>query len=363
MHLDADYRAPCTEVRDKDVVVIGTGASAAQMVPALLKEPFKARSVTQVMRTPPWVMPRIKEPFGEETYARWAPVVLGRIPLLGWIMRISINLLAEVIWQALFLLRNVKWRSHIESNLLERMRASIPEKYHEIMTPDYPYGCKRRVFDDEWLASMSDPNFELTTERISHLKQDGLVLGPDHMYPREQRKATSQGRFIHADMIVLANGFDSASWTHPVTVYGKHIRSMQEIWKERGGPQAYMGTALDGFPNFFMVVGPNSANGHASLLTSIEFTIDLILRIADPVLRGFATHVEPKTDACLRWTRDCQTDIKKTVFTTCHSWYQNANGFNSTMYPYVKDFLPCPCGPQNLQRTNARVDDPRPTWQ
>ena len=293
-------------------------------------------------------MPRIKEPFGKEAYARWAPIVIGRIPLLGWMLRISINLLAEVIWQALFSLKNVKWRSSVEGNLMNRMRSSIPENYHEIMTPDYPYGCKRRVFDDEWLASMNNTNFELTTERISHLRQDGLVMGPEHLYPRKQRKTSGKERFVHADMIVLANGFDAASWTHPVTVYGRNSKSMQEVWKERGGPQAYMGTALDGFPNFFMVVGPNSLNGHAPLLTSIEFTIDLILRIADPVLRGFASHVEPKTEACLRWTRDCQSDMKKTVFTTCHSWYQDANGFNSTMYPFV-ELLLCTCPSRNLK--------------
>jgi cation diffusion facilitator CzcD-associated flavoprotein CzcO len=264
------------ELMGKNIVVVGTGASAAQIVPALFKEPYNAKSVTQVMRTPPWVMPRLKEPFGKEAYARWAPIVLGYASFIGYLTRVSIHLLAEMIWHGLFMLENVKWRSKVEKSLLDRMRSKVPEKYHEIMTPNYPYGCKRRVFDDEWLDTMNSPNFHLTTEHLTRLVPDGLILGPGRAYPENlnEKDSTTLERHVPTDTIILANGFDAVRWMHPLMVYGRGGRSMLDVWKERGGAQAYMGTSLDGFPNFFMTLGPNSANGHAPLLTTIEYTID-----------------------------------------------------------------------------------------
>jgi cation diffusion facilitator CzcD-associated flavoprotein CzcO len=276
-------------------------------------------------------MPRLKEPFGKEAYARWAPIVLGYASFIGYLTRVSIHLLAEMIWHGLFMLENVKWRSKVEKSLLDRMRSKVPEKYHEIMTPNYPYGCKRRVFDDEWLDTMSSPNFHLTTEHLTRLVPDGVILGPGHAYPENliEKDSTTLERHVPTDTIILADGFDAVSWMYPLMVYGRGGKSMQDVWKDRGGAQAYMGTSLDGFPNLFKTLGPNSANGHAPLLTTIEYTIDYTLRIADPVLKGQASYAEPKKVAALRWTHDVQRDFKKTAFVGCRSWYPEDSGWNS----------------------------------
>jgi cation diffusion facilitator CzcD-associated flavoprotein CzcO len=130
-------------------VVVGSGCSAAQIVPSLLKEPYHVKSLTQIMRSPPWVMPRLDEPFGKEKYARYAPTVYHYVPFLGYIIRISIYLLVELIWATVFQMKNVKWRKAIEKSTLERTLKIVPKQYHELMTPDYPYTCKRRVFDSE----------------------------------------------------------------------------------------------------------------------------------------------------------------------------------------------------------------------
>lgn len=318
-----------TDFREKDVVVVGTGCSAAQIVPSLFEESYHVKSVTQIMRTPPWVMPRLAEPFGKANYARYAPIVFHYLPILGYLLRVSLYLLVEAIWLTVFQQKNVKWRAKIEASTLERMHSIIPKKYQAIMTPNHSYGCKRRVFDSAWLDSMSKPNFNLTTRPLKRLEPDGVVLGPDP----STSEIDIEDVQVHADIIILANGFEALRWFHPLIVYGRNGRSLHDIWDERGGPQAYMGTAMDGFPNFFIATGPNSANGHSSLILESENITEYVLKMIKPVLEGDALYVEPKKDAEIKWTTDIQKELKKTVFPSCSSWYQDKRGWNSTMYP------------------------------
>lgn len=136
-------------------------------------------------------------------------------------------------------------------------------------------------------------------------------------------------------MIVLANGFEATRFLHPLNVYGRHGLAVHDVWAERGGAQAYMGTAIDGFPNFFMTVGPNTFVGHSSVILGIESTVGYILKLISPVLQGDALSVEPKMEAALRWTADIQRTMQETVFADCKSWYNDDRGWNSTMYPSV----------------------------
>jgi cation diffusion facilitator CzcD-associated flavoprotein CzcO len=318
----------------KDVVVVGSGCSAAQIVPSLLKDPYHIKSLTQIMRSPPWVMPRLDEPFGKEKYARYAPTVYRYAPFLGWLMRVSVYLLVELIWATVFQLRNVKWREAIEKSTLARTLESVPKQYHEMMTPDYPYACKRRVFDSEWLKGMSQPNFLLTNQTLIAIEGSELVLGPpSNLKEGEKAKKLDSTNRINADIIVLANGFEATQWLHPLPVFGRSGVSIHDVWKARGGPQAYMSTAVDGFPNFFLICGPNSANGHSSLILTTENMVNYVIKIIKPVLRGQAEFAEVKKDALTRWQEGVQRDVKNTVFVGCTSWYMDNEGFNSTMYP------------------------------
>ena len=319
----------------KDVVVLGSGCSAAQVVPSLLNPPFDVKSVTQIMRSPPWIMPRFEEPFGKKKYARYAPTIMRYFPILGYILRIGIFLLVEVVWKTVFQQNHVKWRAAIEKATLARTRTLIPKKYHGIMTPEYSYGCKRRVFDSEWLKSMSNPRFFLTTRPLRNLQSDGVVLGPSPSPADEAVESTiaTKNAQLRADIIVLANGYEATRWLHHLKVYGRGGTSLHDVWNERGGAQAYMGTAMDGFPNFFLATGPNTASGHTSIILESENITEYILKIVGPVLRGEATYVEAKKESAIRWTRDIQRDLQKTVFHGCKTWYQDENGWNSTMYP------------------------------
>jgi cation diffusion facilitator CzcD-associated flavoprotein CzcO len=187
------------------------------------------------------------------------------------------------------------------------------------------------------LTSMNKPNFTLTTQRVEALEGKQALLVRNRGDKASNTEPTTR---IPADVIVLANGFEATRWLHPLKVYGRSGKLLQEVWDERGGPQAYMGTAMDGFPNFFLVGGPNTSVGHSSVILASESLIGYILRIVKPVLRAEARFVEPKMDAEIQWTREVQQRLKKTVFSgSCASWYKDEKGWNSTMYPYV-----CLCG-------------------
>lgn len=188
-------------------------------------------------------MPRLEEPFGKANYARYAPIIFRYFPVLGYLLRVS--LIVEVIWFTVFQQKNVKWRAKIEASTLGRMYNIIPGKYQAIMTPNYSYGCKRRVFDSAWLNSMSKPNLELTTRPLRNFEPNYVVLGTS---ARDADKPAEDAR-VNADIIILADGFEALRWFHPLTVYGRTGRSLHDVWDERKGPQAYMRTAMDGFPN------------------------------------------------------------------------------------------------------------------
>lgn len=138
------------DLKDKNIVVVGTGCSAAQFIPHLTKK-YLAKSVTQLMRSPPWVVPRDGPPFGDEWWEKNSPWLLSHVPLLGKFLRTLVFLGGEAAWP-LFGNgeKNEKFRKEVEQKLLKHMRKSVPEKYHDILTPNYAVACKRRIFDASW---------------------------------------------------------------------------------------------------------------------------------------------------------------------------------------------------------------------
>jgi cation diffusion facilitator CzcD-associated flavoprotein CzcO len=330
------------DLTGKDVVVVGTGCSAAQVVPTILKEPYRVKSVTQLMRSPPYCVPKVEEPGGKEWYAKNAPTIMHYAPFLGWILREAMALAAEVAWFRIFqdTPSNERNRKQLEIEMNARMRSIAPEKYHKMLTPDYGIGCKRRIFDAEWYKSMKNPKFRLSTQNLSKVSPEGIVVGPGRAYPPmsvEDENAPTNEEEIKADIIILANGFDTVEFLHPLTVKGKGGRDMHDVWRSRGGSQAYLGTAMDGFPNFFMIFGPNTVTGHSSVIMASENMVELTLKMIEPVLKGDASTVEVKKEAEQRYTNDVQQQLKKTVFTAggCANWYVDPKtGWNSNAYPW-----------------------------
>lgn len=192
------------DLQDKDIVVIGTGCSASQIVPAILNEPFHVKSATQVMRTPPWLGQSIREPFGKETYARMAPVIFRYAQWLGYFFRVSIFIMVEMIWASVFQRGNLKLRGKFEEDSLNRVPSTVPQKYHAIMTPEYLYVSKRRIFDIAWLGSMNKPNYHLTTKALKSVGPFAVTLCSSCASPHQPIKKTKSENDaeVHADVIV-----------------------------------------------------------------------------------------------------------------------------------------------------------------
>lgn len=115
---------------------------------------------------------------------------------------------------------------------------------------------------------------------------------------------------------------------------GKDGQSLHDVWEQRGGPQAYLGIAMDKFPNFFMIFGPNMATGHTSVILATENAVQYSLKFMKPILDGTVSTWEVKEEAEREWTEKVQNELKHTIFMSgCNSWYNQANGWNSTTYP------------------------------
>lgn len=330
------------DLNDKNVVVVGTGCSSAQMMPRLTKAPYNARSVTQLMRSPPWVVPASEPPGGAEWWKKNSKTIFKMVPPLKNALRLMIAAGAETQYFQLF--KNTpyceKQRKKEEEALLARVKRIAPEKYHEILTPDYGLGCKRRIFDQGWYQSFNDPKVELTTQPLARVNPDSVTIGPGVVYPKDAKSVLPE-REVPADVIVLANGFETHKWLHPMCVIGKGGKDLVNTMDERGGAQAYLGTAMDGFPNFFMLFGPNTATGHSSVVMASENTVMYTLNFIKLLLRGDATAVDVKHEAEVAFTQEIQAELQKMVFMSggCTSWYFTEGGWNPTVYPYVHCFL------------------------
>lgn len=323
---------------DKNVVVVGTGCSSAQLVPRLPNAPYNAKSVTQLMRSPPWVAPSPDAPGGDEWWEQNGPKILNRVPGLLQLIRFGIFVGTETAFFKLFpnTEKAAKGRKVYEKQLISRLHKLTPEKYWEILTPDYGVGCKRRIFDKRWYRSLNDAKIDLTTQPLTRVNETSVVIGPGRTYPvSATAKEDFPAREVDADIIVLANGFDTTRWLHPLKVVGKGKKDLVETMEERGGPQAYQGTAMDGFPNFFLIFGPNTATGHSSVVMAVENMVNYTLKFVKPILNGEISSVDVKHEAEVAYTTDLQKSLKNTVWGSggCTSWYVHGD-WNGTVYPY-----------------------------
>ncbi|GAB7361136.1 hypothetical protein MBLNU230_g1170t1 [Neophaeotheca triangularis] len=330
------------DFNDKNVVVLGTGCSAAQIVPNIVKEPYNAKKVTQLMRSPPWVVQRPVPPGGEEWWSKNGPTLMTWVPGLNRLMRQAIFMGAE---QQFMMFRDggaaEAYRAKYEAKLIRHLKRTVPEKYQEMLTPDYGVGCKRRIFDAAWLPSLNNEKIELTTKPLTKINKNSVTIGPGRTYPDPANTAISVGtdeEEVPADIIVLSNGFDTTRWLHPITVLGRDNVDLVEEMDRRGGAQAYQGTAMDGFPNFFLIFGPNTATGHSSVILATENMVNYALRFIRYVLADEARTVEVKQEAEVKYTRDLQEALSKTVWMSggCNSWYFTKDGWNSTVYPHTQ---------------------------
>lgn len=191
---------------------------------------------------------------------------------------------------------------------------------------------------------MSDPKIELTTRPLTSIQENSVTLGANKASPNV-KELDSDPATIPADVIILANGFEALQWLHPLEIVGKGGKTLHGVFAERGGPQMYQGTAMDGFPNFFVLFGPNTATGHSSVVLASENMVEYTLKFVKPILKGEVETFEVKKDAEVSYTDDLQNALKSTVWQIggCDSWYKGDDGWNSTAYPYSQPWFTLLC--------------------
>lgn len=220
-------------VQGKNVVVVGNGCTANQIVPAIVRD---TKSLTQIVRSKHWIL---KPPLLLNVHLM--SFLFRRIPGLLKLMRLAIWLALENSWRAFYTTtRAAALRKSAEDTTRAYMKELAPAKYHDMLIPDFPIGCKRRIFNPGYLESLNEDNLTLTESPVLEIVPEGV--------------RTKDG-VIEADVIALATGYITNSLLPRVAVVGKNGESAEEHWKKTNGTGAYNTVLLSGFPNFFMILG------------------------------------------------------------------------------------------------------------
>jgi cation diffusion facilitator CzcD-associated flavoprotein CzcO len=298
------------DLAGRRVAVIGTGASAIQVVPQV--QPI-VEHLDVFQRTPPWVMPHRDRPITE-----FERRVYRRLPAAQRIARSFVYWVREMLVPGfvyrprLMRLPQRIARRHLENNVAD------PELRARLM-PSYAFGCKRVLPSNEWYPAITQPNVEVVTAGISHVTANGIV--------------SADGRLHEVDTIVFATGFHVTDIRFAKIVQGRGGAVMSDVWN--GSPQAYKGTAVAGFPNLFILTGPNTGLGHNSLVYMIEAQFDYVMDAVRVMDERGATRVEVRQAAQDAYNRRLQSRLPGSVWNSggCSSWYIDANGKNTTIWP------------------------------
>lgn len=294
------------DIVGKRVAVIGTGASAIQVVPAI--RPDVERLVV-FQRTPPWIMPR-----GNRQITGLERRLFRRFPAVQRLLRAAFYWGREVY--VLPLLR--PWLSKLGERMARRhLERSVPDPViRERLTPDYAFGCKRILPSDEWYPALTAPNVDLVTSGIAEVGADSVT--------------DSEGVEHRVDAIVLCTGFMATDTPLGDWITGRE-GTLHEVWQ--GSPVALDATTIPGFPNFFMFTGPNSGLGHTSILVMTEAQAEYIAAAVRAIPPG-AT-IEARPGAQRDWQEMIDRMSSKTVWVAggCQSWYLDDTGRNATIWP------------------------------
>jgi cation diffusion facilitator CzcD-associated flavoprotein CzcO len=293
----------------KRVAVVGTGASAIQFVPAIQPQ---VEQLHVFQRTPPWVAPH---PNRRMTRAERA--IYSRLPLAQLAMRAGIYWARESF---VLQFRHRRVRRLATKVALRHLRAQVPnERLRELLTPSYEIGCKRILPTNEWYPAVTQPNVEVIDQALAEVRPHSVVAG--------------DGTERQVDTIVFGTGFHVTDIPIAGMVRGREGRTLAEVWK--GSPEAYKGAAVAGFPNLFLLVGPNTGLGHNSIVFMIESQVDYVGDALAAMRRRGAHRVEVRPEAQAAYNAEVQRLTQGTVWVSggCASYYIDRNGRNSSLWP------------------------------
>ena len=298
------------DLNGKRVVSVGTGASAIQLVPAIQPE---VDQLYVVQRTPPWVFPHT----GRET-TRFERRLYKRFPALQKLVRGLVYAQRETF--VLGFVKNPKIMKIAEKIARAHMRKELGERQDLVdkVTPDYTIGCKRILPSNKWYGALAQDNVELVTSPIKEIKPNGFV--------------TEDGADHEVDALIFSTGFQVTEMPSSNLVRDADGRTLREAWD--GSPQAHKGTTIHGFPNLFLMLGPNTGLGHSSMVYMVESQINYVLAALREMDERGAAAVDVRPDAEERYNEDLHQKLEGTVWNTgCASWYVDVHGRNVTLWP------------------------------
>ncbi|WP_267465345.1 flavin-containing monooxygenase [Nocardia puris] len=298
-----DHRVDLT---DRDVTVIGTGSSAAQILPHVAE---RAERVRLYQRNPHWVMPKPGDDFGPMSQAAL------RIPGAHALYRCALDLAADVVLAPIM---RRGWSAVPAERMARRyLRRTITDpRLRQQLTPDYPIGGKRIILDSRYYPTLNRENVELVTEPITAITPTGVATTDRHR---------------RAEVIIYATGFHATDFLAPITVHGRDGRVLAHQW--RSGPTAFLGTLIEGYPNLFLLAGPNTFSPAHSNPAMKEHQIDYIIQALRWRREIGAQAIEVDVEVAEDYQRRLDHALSTTVWTATPSWFTHSSGRLTNPWP------------------------------
>jgi cation diffusion facilitator CzcD-associated flavoprotein CzcO len=299
------------DLTGKRVAVIGTGASAIQIVPEAAKV---AGHLDVYQRTAPWVIPR-----NDRVYGRLERSALRRLPGLRRLYRTGLYWGHEAFVPAFTLQPKLAAPARLQA--LKNISKGITDpELRAKVTPHFMLGCKRVLRSNDWYPTLATDHTELVTDPIAKVTGSAVV--------------TADGAEREIDVLIVATGFYTTELPITEHITGRTGQTLADRWRA-SGMAAYKGTTVPEFPNLFMLVGPNTGQGHTSMIFIIESQVAYIRDAVRLLRQEGLSSVEPTPEITERWNRSLQKRMRRTVWTTggCQSWYLDAHGRNTTLWP------------------------------
>ncbi|MEN8182224.1 MAG: NAD(P)/FAD-dependent oxidoreductase [Myxococcota bacterium] len=293
---------PDVSLEGRRVGVLGNAASAIQFIPQIAP---KAERLLVFQRSANWMIPRFDRAYREEEKRRFA-----RFPWLARLYRWWIWAQHELRWPVF---RKNRFLSRRIGQLAEKsMREQISDAaLQDALVPDYPIGGKRILISDDYYEALERDNVEVVTRGIERVLPDGVLCEAGDHHP--------------LDVLILATGFQSTDFLVPMVIEGAGGRTLHDEWKE--GARAYLGLTVPGFPNFFMMYGPNTNLGHNSIIFMIECQTHYILDCIQQLFSRRLRSIDLRSDVMESYNRRLQEELARTVWaSTGKSWYKNEDG-------------------------------------
>jgi cation diffusion facilitator CzcD-associated flavoprotein CzcO len=299
------------DLSGRKVAVIGTGSSAIQFVPEI--QP-RVEQLYLFQRTAPWVLPKFDRRVSEGEKALYR-----RFPLVQKALRGALYNTLELVQLAQ---RRPRVMQRIQRVVLRHMHSQVKDpELRRQLTPNFTLGCKRMLLSNTYYRSLTQPNAQLVPHAVTEVREHSVV-GAD-------------GVEREVDTIIFGTGFHVSDPPVAERVRGADGRSIADTW--RGSPRAYLGTTVAGFPNFFMLIGPNLGNGHSSAIVLIEAQLTYILDALKTMRSRAADTVDVRPEVQAAYNERVQAALAGTVWNAggCNSYYLDKNGTNSTIYPWT----------------------------